>query len=526
MLGPELRKYILYVVYRFWLVILVAALLGGAAYFFIDRQDPSYRAEARLFIGNALDPDPDRTEVQTALLLVPTYAEFARNRQVLEATIEALDLDMSVSSLRRMVSTRVITDTPLLAIRATTTDPERSAAIANEVARNIIDISPSNLTDEELERLDTLRVRLDELEEQIAVTSDEAATVQQQLNQAQEDGADEETIAELTTRYDALVDRLNNSRSINADISAIYTSLASRVGRLEIVEEATPPGSSSGFSPLLIGLVAAVGGAGATVAGLLLFLEYFDPRVRTEFEVVRRLEMPVLGKTRRSGKIRSNHKEHLTDGTMGTQTYAENYRRIQTNLLFASEKPGNHHIYMVASPKNNDGRTFTTANLAVVLASSGQDVLLIDADLRESRLHELFSADNSKGLTALLSTDCEDADCLKDLLQNTIQETRTPLLHLIPSGTDGEPVSPRVLGFEQFQTMIDTLIEHFDYDVILIDTPASRDFADSYMMAASSKAEVILVVAHARTMAPDIAFMRDQFRHVGATVMGVIMNKV
>lgn len=528
MFNPEFMKYMLYVLRRFWIVVLVAALLGGGAYLFLDRQDPAYRAEARIFIGNALDPNPDRTELQTALLLVPTYAEFARNANVLQATIDNLDLDVSLTTLRRWVSTRVITDTPILAIRATTTDPELSAEIANEVARNIIALSPSNLTDEELAQMELLEVQLRELEELNITTREQSANALEQLNRAQDSNADIETLAELRARYAEQVDRLNQTRSILAATSDTYLSLANRVGRLEIVEEATPPRGASGLSPVLVGAIAAVAGAGAAAAALLLFLEYFDHRVRTENEVVRRLKLPVIGKTRRSREVAANQKSYLANSDkLNTMPLAESYRKVQANLLFGQSANGQStRVYMVASPQRDDGRTFTAANIAATMAASGQHVLLVDADLRDPQIHELFNLKNNQGLTTILSSGCQSLEEYAALLKDVIQETNITNLHVLASGTGGTPVNAYILGFEQFSAAVEALLTEFEYDVILLDTPPSTEVADSYVMAATTEAKVLLVTSYAKTTGPDVALLRDQFQHVGASISGVVLNKI
>ncbi len=525
MIGPELTKYVLYVARRIWIVVLVALLLGGGAYFFIDRQPPSYRAEARIFVGNALQPATDRSDVQTSLLLVPTYAEFARTTSVLEATIETLDLDMSVARLRQAVSTRIITDTPILAIRATTSDRQLSADIANEVARNIIEFSPSNLTDDELVQLDILRQQLNEVEEAIATTREQASNVLEQLNEAQENQANEREIEQLRSRYNELVERLNTSRGIVANTSDTYLSLVSRVGRLEIVEPAALPSGSSGFSPILIGAVAAVGGAGLATAGLLLFLEYFDPRIRTELEIVRTLQMPVLGQIKKNGKVRKNLKDYLLPDNIAQNPLSEGYRKIKTNLLFSGDGLDTPNVYLIASPDPKDGRTFTAANLAATIAAGGQRVLLIDADLWKPRIHQIFGLDNAHGTAGLLQAQEITPDAMLSAIHHARQETSIPKLHVITSGTQSEKAPVKVFSFDLFEDFIDAALNSGEYDTILVDSPPSQNVSDAYMIAAASKANVLIVVSYATTYAPDAALLRDQFAYVGAEVKGVILNK-
>ncbi len=528
MLSPDLMKYVVYVLRRFWIVIIVATLLGGVGYIFFDRQDASYRAEAQVFIGNALDPNPDRTDVQTALLIVPTYAEFARTTSVLMTTIENLELDMSVASLRRRISTRIIVDTPILSIRATTNDPELSASIANEVARNLIAESPSSLTDAELQQMDSLRLQLEDLESQNTVTRAQSADLLEQLNNAEENGQDDDVIEQLRIQYAELVDRLNTSRGVVAQTSDTYIGLANRVGRLEIVEEAVPPRGSVGINPLLVGIVAAFIGVGGTTAMLLLYLEYFDDNIRTATEVKKHLKLPILGHIQKSSQSSAKQSEYLREGSIESLPIIEDYRVIQTKLVFGADEKASDksRVYLIASPNSSEGRTFNVVNLAAVMASSGQKVLLIDANLRQPKLHTIFDMDNTHGLTEAFSANYTNDENYQDMIRKIIQDTGIKNLHVITSGIEGVPVSPQILSFDRFATFRDNVSELYDYDIILIDTPPSKKTSDSFSIAASSDTGIIMIVSYATTSIRDMNSIIEQFEHLRSKIVGVILNRM
>ena len=73
--------------------------------------------------------------------------------------------------------------------------------------------------------------------------------------------------------------------------------------------------------------------------------------------------------------------------------FAESIRSIRTNLAFASLDK-EVKIIMNTSPEAGDGKSFVTANLAVAYAQEGKKVLLIDADLRRGRQHDIFNVAN------------------------------------------------------------------------------------------------------------------------------------
>jgi polysaccharide biosynthesis transport protein len=160
-------------------------------------------------------------------------------------------------------------------------------------------------------------------------------------------------------------------------------------------------------------------GAIAVVLGMILGLgaaflaEALDTRVRTVDAVRNALGIPVLGQLQAPPKSVSKQGK-LVMLAAPTSVEAESFRTLRANLAFAN---ANHkaRVLMITSALDEEGKSTTAANLALVLARGGRSVVLIDADLRAPRLHELFDLDEKPGLTDLELGDAELDEALREI---------------------------------------------------------------------------------------------------------------
>jgi receptor protein-tyrosine kinase len=172
-MREDITKYLSFILKNIWIVILSSGLLGGMVYLYFSSQDTNYSAQAKIFIGNALQPNTDLGEVDLGLRIAPTYAEFATTYNVMMNTIETLNLDLSVDQLRHKITTRIVVDTAILIIQVHDSDAEQAAVIANELARNLILESPSYLSEAEREQLQIQSDLISELQAQLAITQEQ-----------------------------------------------------------------------------------------------------------------------------------------------------------------------------------------------------------------------------------------------------------------------------------------------------------------------------------------------------------------
>ena len=144
----------------------------------------------------------------------------------------------------------------------------------------------------------------------------------------------------------------------------------------------------------------------ALVAGLVLAIglafgfEYLDNRIKTPQELKAHLGIPFLGMV----PIVPTDKDPnpLMDKSALPQNFAEAFKSIRTNVLFSSAEEGTRSI-VVTSAGPGEGKSVVASNLAMALAQAGQRVLLIDADMRRPRVHEIFGGDQEPGLSNALS---------------------------------------------------------------------------------------------------------------------------
>jgi non-specific protein-tyrosine kinase len=518
--NAETHKYFGYIARWSWLILLIAVIAGGAGYILAANQEPLYIAEAKVFIGNAINnPDPDLAAINVSQRLAPTYAEFAKTHEILAATIENEGFDLTPEELEGMVNTRVILDTTILVIEVTNPNPQLAADLANGIARNLVLNSPSNLTPEEQQQMELQGEQIQELRDQIATMNEQSVEILGQLNDATEAG-DNPEIFRLTDRYNRLVEQMNVTRATLAQLSETLLGLSNRVNRLEIIEAARPPSAPAGVRPIAIGILGLVAGAGVATAGVLLYFEYVDDKLRTESEVRRIMGLPILGTVARDNKVSRNQTRLLKSGDITRTAISESYRTVQAKLLEwldqSERQKQNSIFYLIASPGSGEGRTFTVANLAVVLAASGLRVLVVDSDTRNPRLHQIFQLDNEHGIATL----AEPTNG-----KSSFQKTGIPNLDVLPSGTGKAQPGTNHRGPTRLLESIRHIRQEGTYDVVLFDIPPSLAAADSYILAAAMRCKVILVVEANQTGATQALKVKDQFAQIGTDIKGIIINK-
>ena len=193
-------------------------------------------------------------------------------------------------------------------------------------------------------------------------------------------------------------------------------------------------------------------------------------------------------------------------------TRVESLRALRNQLTWRWFETGkDRRALAITSAESGDGRSFLAANLAVVFSQQHQRTLLIDADLRGPRQHQMFGLENRVGLSALLAgRNGHDA----------IQ--RVPSLVDLSVLTAGAlPPNPsELLGGPAFAHLLRKLA--VDYDVILIDTPASDEYSDAQLIASRAGAAVLVAHqnhSHVKKLRDLLNLLTDARVHLVGTVL-------
>jgi capsular exopolysaccharide synthesis family protein len=165
------------------------------------------------------------------------------------------------------------------------------------------------------------------------------------------------------------------------------------------------------------------------------------------------------------------------------------------------------------SAERGVGRSFVAANLAVVFSQLGERTLLIDADLRAPRMHQLFKIENRVGLSSLLGAGVS--------AEPIVQLGAFVGLSIMPSGP--LPPNPQeLLSRPAFRSLIDRATAN--YDVVIVDTPACNDGADAQIVASRAGA-ALLVTRLDYTSVTDASSFVDNLGQSGCRVLGALINQ-
>ncbi|XEC96225.1 CpsD/CapB family tyrosine-protein kinase [Paenibacillus tarimensis] len=191
----------------------------------------------------------------------------------------------------------------------------------------------------------------------------------------------------------------------------------------------------------------------------------------------------------------------------------EAYKMLRTNIDFSNIE-SNVQTVMFTSTRMTEGKSVTTANIAVTYAQAGKKVLLIDADMRRSTQHQIFGVPNRSGLSSVLSNQCK--------LQEAILSTSVDHLSIIPAG----PVPPNpsdMLASKRMESLMEQTKEMFD--MILIDTPPILLVTDAQVVAANCDGTVLVI--EPGSVKRDLALKaKASLTRVNARILGVVLNNV
>ena len=480
-----LREYLHILRRRKWIVLQALVLVPLAAVALSLRQSPLYQSSSDVLLryqslpstlSGISDPNsysyyvnPIRsTDTQLQIAALPALAD--------RVAAALRTKGITASAVQGSTGVSAVSDTDVLRFTATSRTPAFAALIATEYARQFTIYHDQLDTGSITHAIKGLQRRIADLH---------AQGTRQARTQA----------AQLRTKIDQL-----------QTLQALETSNAVLVRKASGAIKIRPRPTKYGLLGLGLGLILGI--------GLAFLRDAFDTRLRSPDHIAAVLGLPLLGRIPPPSRQLQKDRR-LVMVAEPTGPGAEAFRRLRMNLEFATVgKPS--QVIMVTSALEKEGKSTTTANLAVAMALAGKHVALLDLDLRRPSVAALFRLDDAQpGMSAVVLgyTSLEDAlvsipleplsgNAPERLGRNGGAPVPSPRgngagktvgagsLVVLPSGI--LPPDPgEFVGLEGVTRTIASLRERVD--VILLDAPPLLQVGDALTIASSADAVMVVV---------------------------------
>ena len=478
--APSPITVVLKILFKWWWLIAVSVALGAGVGFYIRSKQPDiFAAKATLLFGQGFIPGSGQSfaSAQQVGVLMEVYAGLIRQPKILRPVIEALNLDTSVDGLNGQMTVNPIEKLPLMDIIITDTDPGRAANIANRIAQEMIQQSPTEaLTEEQAFIREQLRGFQSQIEQ---LKNDYDTSVAQ--------GADLTSAVEIARNLQEQQSILATLREVQALYASMSASQTDSANQLQLFEAASPTSSVVASGSILSVILSGAAGLMMSLTAIIIMAVLDDRLQWTEGgpEVIDGVRvLGPLGMIPRS-------KLPLYVATMPESVEAEVLRQMRAKLVLMS---GNTppKVVTVTSFESGDGKTVTSANMALAAAQSGLRTLLIDGDMRKGDLHEMFRLPNMMGLSDILAS----RESLDTMLGRTLLDSGYDHLTVLTAGrSNADPAA--LLSGPRFGRLINIFRHQFEF--IVMDSVPSIGGPDAAFQSENSDGVVIVVHAQRTT---------------------------
>lgn len=481
-----------------WLIVLSVSLGVGAGYVLRTEQPDLYYAETTVLIGanGSAAPVGVGTDVLSA------YTVLVTRTSLLQSVIDDLGLNVSVDELLELMSVTTNEYAALITIGIMDTDPERAAAIANAIAYELINQTSDRAAALDMEFINT----------QIESMQTQIRDLQAQYDELVEKAK------ELTSAFEVnqnLAERAEIDKTIQS-LRALLVSLLENVpqSEVQIFEQAKPS-----YYPITANSVrdmAIAGGAGGILAILTIVLfTFFDDRLQWNEGKQETIEgLKILGPL---GIIpRAKLPLYVDNYPQSIETEAMRQLRAKIALAAGGDMP---RVLTVMSYDSGEGKTLTSSNLALENARSGLRTLVIDGDMRQGDLHEVFQLPNVYGLSDILQSNEPLADLLPQALMNSGHDNLT----IMTAGrSSADPAA--LLGRARFVDLIDMLAPR--YDAIVIDAAPTIGGPDAVFLSDASDGVIIVVNARRTRLSSLRQTIEELQTGPNVKILGLVFNRV
>ena len=560
-----------------WLVVLGAIIGGALGYYLSSRQTPIYQAQARFVILPAAQTTYDYYSYLNNLDIISTYTQLLTTEDLLYEASNRLGFPVmkgqatasQVAETKFVVLTVKDTDPYKAAVIANGLvdilidqnvklqtvqfeSAERNLQTRVDQAEEQIAALEGQITSLSTEilqkQIENVQAQMTDVQSQINAIKLDMSEIdpfsESEVDRARlaNDQAKIDELSPILSLYQEIYTQLvvlgktsDSGEASSVDLDRLKTTLnlyqqiyISSINSLETlrlskaqstptvmqVETANKPTTPISPKPLQSALLAAAIGLFVT-AGFAFLVEFLDDTLKTPDDIKDLLDTPVIGFI---GELKNNPKQG--EDSLGVfvaknprSPVAEAFRSLRTNLEYSSvDDPA--RIILVTSSGESEGKSTVAANLAIVEAQSGKNVIIIDADMRRPKVHVQFNKSNRRGLSDVVTGKLRIEDVVKtyDQVEN---------LSIITCGTI-PPNPSELLGSERMSQTLKDLEER--YDLVVIDTPPMI-VSDAQIL--SGKVDgVIFVVIPGQTRA--IAALRpiEELHRIGSHVLGIVANKI
>lgn len=216
-------------------------------------------------------------------------------------------------------------------------------------------------------------------------------------------------------------------------------------------------------------------------------------------------------KFRQQRSKKADHRRKLITKHLPKSSISEQYRTIRTNIQF-SYLDGELKTLLVTSAGPGEGKSTTSANLAVVFAQQGKKVLLVDADLRKPTAHYTFTLLNTAGLSSVITKNAT--------MEEAVEEGGVDNLYVLSSG----PIPPNPAEMLDSNAMDEFMAEAKEnFDLIIFDSPPILAVTDAQILANKCDGSV-LVISSEKTEREMAIKSKELLETAKGKLLGVVLN--
>ena len=460
------------------------------------------------------------------------------------------EMDMTVNALLRSLTITNLPNSLIFSISAETRNPEKSSAIANQLAALYIDDQLA-AKQEATERATTwLSGRVAELQAEFETAEHAAQSLRSAIDpdastamteierrlaalhlRLDADGLSPDAKALLLLEEAALADQLTdistnliNLRQFEREAEASRLIYEYFLGRLKetavqqgvqqpdarLISRAIVPIHPAAPKKFLILALSAIIGAGLGVA-LVMARQRWYTRIRTAEQLETSTGLPVLGQIPQHTDKTRNVIDYVL--RKPSSLLAESVRDLRTSILLSNADHA-PRVIAVTSSVPHEGKSTTSIMLAQNMAAWGKKVLLIEADIRRQTFEQYFGTRNRRGILSVLAGICD--------LEEAIFRPDGMSIDVL-FGESSSTNAADIFATERYSDFIRQMRQRYDY--IVVDTPPVLVVSDARVVAPSADA-VVYAVHWNQTKKSQVKRGLQMFRTVNVPVAGLVLTRI